>query len=490
MQESDRAAPAVHQVADAGKLADPAGTGSPAGGQSLSERLAARIREHGPVPASEFIEAALYDPDDGFYATRGGPGQRGDFLTAPEIGPLFGAVLVRALQAWKQTGAGSDGLPESDETGESDGGSEDRFTSRAAPDERLGASGQDAIGLNRVEGREDGGSAQGARRFHVVELGAGAGSLARAVLAASGAAAAGKPDAKDTPDHEETSAQSASGTRSATGAADGLCWWAVEPSDRLRDLHPDDPGIRSVASLDDVEAVPEAVLANELLDNVPFGVIERAGDGWREVLVGIDSHGRFVETPGPLVAPPTAGSQPAEQAAAAAASGARLPVHDRAVALLRDLRVRFPRARIVAFDYAASTAELLQRSGDWLRCYADHARLDDWLSDPGSRDITCDLAIEQITAALDDPPIVMSQADWLRGSGIDDLVAEGRTVWAQRSAIGDLAAMRARSRVHEAEALTDPCGLGGFSVFEWKPMGGAGAPHRDSPDRDSQAETR
>ena len=46
------------------------------------------------------MEAALYGPE-GFYEREGGgAGRRGDFLTAPEVGPLFGAVLVRALDAW------------------------------------------------------------------------------------------------------------------------------------------------------------------------------------------------------------------------------------------------------------------------------------------------------------------------------------------------------------------------------------------------------
>src|SRR5438105_1994918 len=46
------------------------------------------------------MELALYEPEHGFYATTGAAGRRGDFLTAPEIGPLFGAVVARALDTW------------------------------------------------------------------------------------------------------------------------------------------------------------------------------------------------------------------------------------------------------------------------------------------------------------------------------------------------------------------------------------------------------
>ena len=61
-----------------------------------------------------------------------------------------------------------------------------------------------------------------------------------------------------------------------------------------------------------------------------------------------------------------------------------------------------------------------------------------------------------------------SQADFLRAHGLDDLVAEGRRVWAERAHLGDLEALQARSRVSEAEALTDPTGLGAFRVLEWR----------------------
>jgi len=47
------------------------------------------------------------------------------------------------------------------------------------------------------------------------------------------------------------------------------------------------------------------------------------------------------------------------------------------------------------------------------------------------------------------------------------LVAEGVRIWNERASLGDLAALRARSRVTEAEALLDPAGMGGFTVFIW-----------------------
>ena len=58
------------------------------------------VERRGPIPFAEVVELALYDADGGFYATGGQAGRRGDFLTSPEVGPLFGAVVARALDAW------------------------------------------------------------------------------------------------------------------------------------------------------------------------------------------------------------------------------------------------------------------------------------------------------------------------------------------------------------------------------------------------------
>ena len=52
------------------------------------------------------MDEALYGPS-GFYtrADGGFAGRRGDFLTSPEVGPLFGAVLARYLDAeWRRLG--------------------------------------------------------------------------------------------------------------------------------------------------------------------------------------------------------------------------------------------------------------------------------------------------------------------------------------------------------------------------------------------------
>ncbi len=61
----------------------------------LAERLRDRIRREGPISFADFMEAALYDPDAGYYS-RGAPiGEGGDFVTSPSVSRAFSATLAR-----------------------------------------------------------------------------------------------------------------------------------------------------------------------------------------------------------------------------------------------------------------------------------------------------------------------------------------------------------------------------------------------------------
>ena len=74
------------------------------------EGLVARIHEaiarDGPITFARFMDLALYDPDGGYYRSgTARPGRDGDFLTAPEAHPIFGAALARAVaDAWDRLG--------------------------------------------------------------------------------------------------------------------------------------------------------------------------------------------------------------------------------------------------------------------------------------------------------------------------------------------------------------------------------------------------
>jgi SAM-dependent MidA family methyltransferase len=64
---------------------------------TLRERLIARIRARGPMTFADYMEAALFDPEDGYYARHVSIGFDGDYLTAPDLGPAFGRSLARAF---------------------------------------------------------------------------------------------------------------------------------------------------------------------------------------------------------------------------------------------------------------------------------------------------------------------------------------------------------------------------------------------------------
>jgi SAM-dependent MidA family methyltransferase len=266
------------------------------------------------VRFDDFVEAALYDADGGFYSGETGAGRSRDFLTSPEVGPLFGAVLAGAIDAWW------------------------------------------------VEAGEP-------ERWTVVDAGAGPGTLLRSVL-----------------------------------AAEPRCADAMEP-------------IAVDRSAAQRRRTPDGVSTSSDLPSAPVG--------------------------------------------------ARIPLQDRAAEWLRSALVTVELGRVVVLDYGTSTDDMARRPvGEWLRTYRGHQRGGRPLDSAGTQDVTVEVAIDQLHAVAV-PNERRSQQDFLMAYGIEDLVAEGRRVWTERAHLGDLEALMARSRISEAEALTDPEGLGRFSVLEW-----------------------
>jgi SAM-dependent MidA family methyltransferase len=367
----------------------------------LAERLRRRIADEGPLAFSAFMDAALYDPDDGFFASGGRAGGRGDFLTSVEVGPLFGAVLARALDRWW---------------------------------EELG--------------RPD--------PFVVADVGAGLGTLARTV------------------------------TRAEPRCTPALVYVMVERSERQRRRHaehlrgfagelgvdvPVDLVVRPRAGAGPVTvssgALPPpgftgVVLANELLDNVAFDVVRAGTDGGVEELrVGSGDHGDFVAT---VVARPVADAAATLEGVAA---GVWVPHQAAAAAWVGEVRRHLDAGFVVVLDYLVTDQRLaLVDDLGWLRTFRGHERGSHPLAEPGSQDITADVAVDQLLRRQPGASVV-TQRDFLLAHGIDELVEEGRRTWAERAHLGDLEAVRGRSRIREAEALLDPAGLGAFGVLRW-----------------------
>jgi len=74
----------------------------------LERILRERIASSGPISFPEFMAAALYDPEVGYYAAGSSQvGRGGDFFTSVSVGRLFGELLARRFAAWWR----ADGTP-------------------------------------------------------------------------------------------------------------------------------------------------------------------------------------------------------------------------------------------------------------------------------------------------------------------------------------------------------------------------------------------
>jgi SAM-dependent MidA family methyltransferase len=356
------------------------------------------------------MEAALYDPVGGFFALAGGAGRAGgDFLTSVEVGSLFGALVARAVDGWW---------------------------------EQLG--------------RPD--------PFLVVDAGAGRGQLARDVLRAAPRCAG--------------ALRYVLVERSAALRAAQAEYLPLEPAElALGPAVPPEPDEEPVVvpgsgpvvtALEELPAGPAigVIVAIELADNLPFRIVERTAAGWNEIRVA-EAGGSFVEM-----------CLPAEDGLAATVDrlvgghdipvGARLPVPTALVEWLRSAAAMLRRGVIAVVDYSAPVEELAARGqAGWLRTYRAQRPGGSPLDAPGSRDITADVPVEGLRRAAAASGLSVlaetTQAEWLRSLGVDAMVEEARAAWHGRAAT-DLAAVTARSRVHEADALLDPAGLGAHRV--------------------------
>ncbi len=69
----------------------------------LLEAILAEIDERGPITFARFMERALYEPGLGYYArSRERTTRSGDFLTAPELHPIFGQTVARQIERMRQ----------------------------------------------------------------------------------------------------------------------------------------------------------------------------------------------------------------------------------------------------------------------------------------------------------------------------------------------------------------------------------------------------
>jgi SAM-dependent MidA family methyltransferase len=239
--------------------------------------IAEAIADHGPIGFDEYMELALYGP--GGYYERPPVGPEGDFVTSPHVHPVFAELLARGIREVHA---------------------------------HLGAP----------------------TPFHVLEIGAGDGTLARQLLGLLG----------DLP----------------------LRYAAVERSGGARAALTALGGIQVHASVAQVPPPIHLVLGHEVLDNLPFRLVR----GSDEIRVDL-ADGRLVEVATPA---------PDELAAP---EGEDRAVPTGALALLADLAPRLAHAYALFVDYGSEAG-----SGGPVHGYRGHRIVEDVLAEPGATDIT------------------------------------------------------------------------------------------------------
>jgi SAM-dependent MidA family methyltransferase len=416
---------------------------------TLLDRLVTSIRSGGPIPFEEFQSIALYD-EEGFFGSKLRSVKEGDFLTSPEVSPLFGETLAVFVDRVL------DGLsvPSTGQVHASGSQRAERVV--PSPSEQSECWGrcrevtEGVLGVAHGEvSRSDGGGLQaepdiggsppegggGPSLPLLIEAGAGSGSLLRPLLGAL---------------HHSIDV------------------WAVEVSPPARALlvdllRPD----RVVGSLEGLAATfSGVVIANELLDNLPVALAVRTGDGWEERWVGVED-GRLVLVPHE---PRPEVEQWASRFGLPCPEGGRVEVQLSACEWVQAVLGRLVEGAVVLIDYGDTTEGLERRRADGtLRTYRGHHLGPQPLLEPGETDITVDVnftAVMAIAEVAGAEVEMHRQDDFLESLGLRDRIAELRERELTAARSGDtMGQLQARSDRTNAETLLHPRGLGDFKVL-------------------------
>ena len=315
---------------------------------SLRQDLRERMGSSGSLPFIDFMQAALYHPSDGYYASRV-PGHGSHYRTSPSLTPWFGRLVARELRRMWQALGGPD-------------------------------------------------------PFWVVEVGGGQGDLAAHAM-------------------EETGSMGVP-----------LRWRFIERFDRVRDWQRRrlGPAAGSAQWSTDLSGPPVVgcVLANEVLDNFPVHLLEVAEAGSvQEVYVDVDGDG-FVERLGALS--DVALIEPAREAAAHLAPGARFEISPGVESWCREASRALTRGYLLLIDYGSLEPDIwLEHPDGTVATYRGQDATPSPLDQPGSKDITADVNFSAVARAAQSagfrPGPVITQASWLLSLGIARVAEEIET---------------------------------------------------------------
>ena len=205
--------------------------------------------------------------------------------------------------------------------------------------------------------------------------------------------------------------------------------------------------------LADIERLdPGVLLANELLDNLPFRRVRRRGDALVEVRVGLDGD-RLVEVEVP-------GDAELSGMAPNLEDGTETVIPTGAFAFVDELAQTLRRGYAVLIDYGSDGS----RAGE-VHGYRGHRVVEDVLADPGSNDVTAGVDLRALADRAEAARLVslgtISQEAALRALGFEEwmrgeLDRQGELLNAGKGS----EATRTWQGRHRARMLVDPSSLG------------------------------
>lgn len=276
---------------------------------ALKEKILSRIQSSGPMTCYEFIKLCLYDKEFGYYTKPDRIGIKGDYVTSSHCSPLFSRLIANQLiELWEL-------LKEND--------------------------------------------------FVLVEMGAGAGFLAKDIL----------------------------GYLKKKSIYERIEYVIVEQNPAAREVYKESLAdfsnkIMWTDSLEALDSFKGCIFSNELLDAFPVHVMQKDSNEFHEIY--IDAHkGEFVEIIGPLSSDLLM-DYVANKIPSDLPNGYRTDVNLDIKPWLSDIFEHMTRGFVLTIDYGHTAMEFFNpvRNRGTLMCYKAHRTSEDFLAFPGEQDIT------------------------------------------------------------------------------------------------------
>ncbi|CAB3383941.1 Hypothetical predicted protein [Cloeon dipterum] len=323
----------------------------------LARQLNAKIQVAGPLTVADYMKEVLVNPTAGYYPTKEAIGAKGDFVTSPEINQLFGEMIaVWILSEWQKVGA-----PKPMQLVEFGPGKGTLMSDILR-----------VFNHFKIDGVS----------VHLVELSQKMRESQAKLLCSE--ATLGK--------NEEHQLQVVSGTTST----DYPISWHNHHSEVPRDAF-------------------SCIVAHEFFDALPVHKLRKTAEGWREILVDIDTESKDIKFRYILSREPT----PISQLYTPKDCDTRedIEICPSAGALMQSLAQRFEEdgGFLLLADYGHDGDKT-----DTFRGFSDH-QLHDPLLNPGSADLTADVDFSYLKRSVEEKALTfgpVTQEKFLNSLGI------------------------------------------------------------------------